>query len=89
MLISTGDKAGVKTYQDLVNVTIGRFGTYFLIIAQFLYPFISKYNFISVCFCFSDGFYLNCILNKGLISYNIIIGDTITKVTMRLFKGKF
>lgn len=64
ILINTGEKAGVKTYQDLVNVTIGRYGTYFLILAQFLYPFI------------------------GLISYNIIIGDTITKVAMRLFKGK-
>ena len=43
ILISTGEKAGVKTYQDLVKNTIGKFGTYFLIVAQFLYPFIGLY----------------------------------------------
>lgn len=61
-LIASGEIIGVKTYQELVNYTMGTPGYVMLITIQFLYPFIS------------------------LISYNIIIGDTITKVLIRLLK---
>lgn len=60
MLITNGWKTGAKSYQDLVYLVVGSVGYYFLVVIQFLYPFIS------------------------LVSYNIILGDTITKVFRRL-----
>jgi sodium-coupled neutral amino acid transporter 11 len=44
ILISTGEKLGVQTYQDLVYISLGRFGYFLLVFIQFLYPFICKFN---------------------------------------------
>ena len=43
ILISSGNKVGAKTYQDLVKITLGKFGFIVLTLIQFLYPFICKY----------------------------------------------
>jgi hypothetical protein len=64
LLITSGNKVGASSYQELVKITLGKFGFLFLTLIQFLYPFIS------------------------LVSYNIILGDTISKVVMRLFLCK-
>ncbi len=44
-LIKTGEKLGVKTYQDLVDISLGRYGFWLLVCIQFLYPFICKLYF--------------------------------------------
>ena len=63
---------------------MGKYGYILLITVQFFYPFICNSSFslfISLLTCI--------IFIAALISYNIIIGDTITKILTRLLNGKY
>mgnify|MGYP001811171328 CR=1 FL=1 len=83
-LISSGELVGVKTYQELVNVTLGKTGYVLLVTIQFLYPFICMCPNNRNIYIIRIPIKLLYIFSVALISYNIIIGDTVTKVLIRL-----
>ncbi|RWS27531.1 amino acid transporter-like protein, partial [Leptotrombidium deliense] len=72
VLVKAGNLAGVSTYQDVVEAAFGKWGFYLLTVIQFIYPFIGKITKV----------YLKL---TSMISYNVIIGDTATKVFRRVF----
>ncbi|KAK3543682.1 hypothetical protein QTP70_027125, partial [Hemibagrus guttatus] len=69
LLIKGGNLSGTHSYQSLVHSTFGFVGYLILSVLQFLYPFIGI--FIQEHFV-------------AMISYNIITGDTMTKVFQRI-----
>ncbi|XP_073663735.1 putative sodium-coupled neutral amino acid transporter 11 isoform X7 [Tursiops truncatus] len=69
LLIKGGALSGTDTYQSLVNKTFGFPGYLLLSVLQFLYPFIGKDEYE---------------IEYSMISYNIITGDTLSKVFQRI-----
>ena len=43
ILIFSGERLGLNTYQETVHALMGKSGYFLLILAQFSYPFISKF----------------------------------------------
>lgn len=63
ILIIAAQNSKVKSYQDLMFATYGKFGWWLTTFQQFFQPFFA------------------------MISYNVIIGDTITRLISRIGGG--
>lgn len=77
------------TYQGIMEAAYGRKGFLFLSLLQFIYPFIGKILSTN-CSQLGEPIVGVCIqivfcLFLAMVSYNIIVGDTLTKVMVRLF----
>ncbi len=101
LLVRGGNLSGTHSYQSLVQSTFGQIGYLIVSALQFLYPFIGYHYILPVLMTF---YWINIVRwseilkNKSLlafvvshiamISYNIITGDTLTKVFMRIQGGE-
>lgn len=79
---------GEMSYQGLMRASFGRAGFYILTALQFIYPFIGEYYLpndlfifsspLTILFCFVFFFF------AAMVSYNVVVGDTVTKVLIRV-----
>lgn len=76
-MIKAGHISGRFSYQGIMEAAFGKAGYVLLGALQFFYPFIGEiYGKDTCCWWI--------ILIAAMVSYNVVVGDTVTKVIVRL-----
>lgn len=78
LMIKCGHLSGRFSYQGIMEAAFGRSGYILLGVLQFFYPFVGE-----VMIWISEKYVMEIYLS-AMVSYNVVVGDTVTKVLIRL-----
>lgn len=86
LMVRSGHICGEMSYQGLMRASFGRVGFYILTGLQFFYPFIGIHSNIlpNAFFLFLSMCKKNVFNVAAMVSYNVVVGDTVTKVLIRV-----
>lgn len=90
--VRCGHICGRFSYPGIMEAAYGKYGYYLLSLLQFMYPFLGEYTPPSSPLCVN-----RCVPSTfslfspffthftAMISYNVVVGDTLSKVLVRFF----
>jgi len=83
-MVRAGHLSGSFSYQGLTEAAFGKPGFVLLSLLQFIYPFIGKLTTLSTHLWRVTLRMTYGSVYAAMVSYNVVVGDTVTKVLIRL-----
>ncbi|ALC40785.1 CG13743, partial [Drosophila busckii] len=82
LMVRCGHICGRFSYPGIMEAAYGKYGYYLLSLLQFMYPFLGKCLIVESHLTNNFNVFFFCY--TAMISYNVVVGDTLSKVLVRL-----